>query len=54
MLSVANLLYIWLFSQCYEEMKVAGIQVSKQVYMVLIDAYAKCGQFEKAKQVTSM
>jgi hypothetical protein len=21
---------IWLFSQCYEEMKVAGIQVSKQ------------------------
>ncbi|KAJ6770551.1 hypothetical protein OIU79_021241 [Salix purpurea] len=37
-------------TKCYEEMKVAGIQVSKQVYMVLIDAYAKCGQFEKTKQ----
>ncbi|KAJ6332820.1 hypothetical protein OIU77_008802 [Salix suchowensis] len=41
-------------TKCYEEKKVAGIQVSKQVYMELIDAYAKCGQFEKAKQVTSM
>ncbi|KAJ6293213.1 hypothetical protein OIU78_025239 [Salix suchowensis] len=37
-------------TKCYEEKKVAGIQVSKQVYMDLIDAYAKCGQFEKAKQ----
>jgi hypothetical protein len=43
---------IWLFSQCYEEMKVAGIQVSKQIFMALINAYATCGQFEKAKQVS--
>ncbi|XP_024200345.1 pentatricopeptide repeat-containing protein At4g21880, mitochondrial [Rosa chinensis] len=35
----------------YEEMKRSGIQVTKQVFMALVNAYAACGQFEKAKQV---
>ncbi|CAN8246249.1 unnamed protein product [Cochlearia groenlandica] len=35
----------------YEEMKQTGVQATKRVYMSLIDAYASCGQFEKAKQV---
>ncbi|KAG5255136.1 pentatricopeptide repeat-containing protein [Salix suchowensis] len=52
--------YSYLISNCnneeeiikyYEEMKVAGIQISKQIFMALINAYATCGQFEKAKQV---
>ncbi|EOY12570.1 Tetratricopeptide repeat-like superfamily protein, putative isoform 2 [Theobroma cacao] len=38
-------------SKYYEEMKSAGIQVTKHVFMALINAYATCGQFEKAKQV---
>ncbi|ESQ38119.1 hypothetical protein EUTSA_v10028431mg [Eutrema salsugineum] len=38
-------------TQYYEEMKQAGIQVTKRIYMSLIDAYAASGQFEKAKQV---
>ncbi|XP_021636732.2 pentatricopeptide repeat-containing protein At4g04790, mitochondrial [Hevea brasiliensis] len=37
----------------HEELKIAGISVSKQIYMALINAYATCGQFEKAKQVLS-
>uniref|UniRef100_A0A6N2MJA4 Pentacotripeptide-repeat region of PRORP domain-containing protein n=1 Tax=Salix viminalis TaxID=40686 RepID=A0A6N2MJA4_SALVM len=48
-LNILNTLRI--ASQYYEEMKVAGIQVSKQIFMALINAYATCGQFEKAKQV---
>ncbi|PRQ31625.1 hypothetical protein RchiOBHm_Chr5g0037551 [Rosa chinensis] len=36
----------------YEEMKRSGIQVTKQVFMALVNAYAACGQFEKAKQVS--
>ena len=32
-------------------MKRSGIQVTKHVYMALINAYAACGQCEKAKQV---
>ncbi|KAG8658130.1 pentatricopeptide repeat-containing protein At4g04790, mitochondrial isoform X3 [Manihot esculenta] len=35
----------------YEELKVAGISVSKQIFMALINSYATCGQFEKAKLV---
>ncbi|KAL5736070.1 hypothetical protein ACOSQ2_030858 [Xanthoceras sorbifolium] len=35
----------------YEELKCAGVQVTKYVYMALINAYANCGEFEKAKQV---
>ncbi|XP_031269050.1 pentatricopeptide repeat-containing protein At4g04790, mitochondrial-like [Pistacia vera] len=35
----------------YEEMTCSGIQVTKQVFMALITAYASCGEFEKAKQV---
>ncbi|ONI13099.1 hypothetical protein PRUPE_4G202300 [Prunus persica] len=34
----------------YEEMKRSGIQVTKQIFMALVNAYATCGQFEKAKQ----
>ncbi|KAM7266762.1 hypothetical protein ACFE04_008928 [Oxalis oulophora] len=36
----------------YEELKSnIGVQITKHVYMALINAYASCGQFEKAKQV---
>uniref|UniRef100_A0A2C9W6R3 PROP1-like PPR domain-containing protein n=1 Tax=Manihot esculenta TaxID=3983 RepID=A0A2C9W6R3_MANES len=35
----------------YEELKVAGISVTKQIFMALINSYATCGQFEKAKLV---
>ncbi|CBI20513.3 unnamed protein product, partial [Vitis vinifera] len=35
----------------YEKLKCAGVQVTKHVFMALINAYASCGQFEKAKQV---
>ncbi|KAK1581507.1 hypothetical protein Q3G72_006621 [Acer saccharum] len=35
----------------YEELKCAGVQVTKHVLMALINAYAACGEFEKAKQV---
>ncbi|KAK9151904.1 hypothetical protein Syun_010213 [Stephania yunnanensis] len=35
----------------YEEMRNARVRATKQVYMSLINAYANCGQFEKAKQV---
>ncbi|EFH46118.1 pentatricopeptide repeat-containing protein [Arabidopsis lyrata subsp. lyrata] len=35
----------------YKEMKKAGVEVNKHVYMSLIKAYASCGQSEKAKQV---
>ncbi|KAL5540016.1 hypothetical protein UlMin_043971 [Ulmus minor] len=35
----------------YEEMKRSGVPVTKNVYMALINAYASCGQFEKAKHV---
>ncbi|XP_021834329.1 pentatricopeptide repeat-containing protein At4g04790, mitochondrial-like isoform X3 [Prunus avium] len=35
----------------YEELKHSGIQVTKQIFMALVNAYATCGQFEKAKQV---
>ncbi|EEF39536.1 pentatricopeptide repeat-containing protein At4g04790, mitochondrial isoform X2 [Ricinus communis] len=38
-------------SKYYEELKFVGIHVSKQIFMALINAYATCGQFEKAKQV---
>lgn len=37
----------------YEELQRLGIQASKQIFMALINAYATCGQFEKAKQVVS-
>lgn len=37
----------------YEELKRFGVQVTKQIFMSLINAYANCGQFEKAKQVLS-
>ncbi|KAJ0103033.1 hypothetical protein Patl1_04342 [Pistacia atlantica] len=35
----------------YEEMTCSGVQVTRQVFMALINAYASCGEFEKAKQV---
>ncbi|GKV51097.1 hypothetical protein SLEP1_g57772, partial [Rubroshorea leprosula] len=35
----------------YEELKCSGITVTKHIFMSLINAYAACGQFEKAKQV---
>nr|GMC76484.1 pentatricopeptide repeat-containing protein At4g04790, mitochondrial-like [Ipomoea batatas] len=35
----------------YNEMNNSGVEVTKHVYMSLINAYAACGQFEKAKQV---
>ncbi|KAH1097450.1 hypothetical protein J1N35_014371 [Gossypium stocksii] len=34
-----------------EEMKAAGIQVTKHIFMALINAYTACGQIEKAKQL---
>ncbi|KAH1121841.1 hypothetical protein J1N35_005001 [Gossypium stocksii] len=34
-----------------EEMKAAGIQVTKHIFMAPINAYTACGQIEKAKQV---
>ncbi|GKV45787.1 hypothetical protein SLEP1_g52831 [Rubroshorea leprosula] len=34
-----------------EELKCSGITVTKHIFMSLINAYAACGQFEKAKQV---
>ncbi|XP_065626624.1 pentatricopeptide repeat-containing protein At4g04790, mitochondrial-like [Quercus suber] len=37
----------------YEELKHFGVQVTRQIFMALINAYANCGQFEKAKQVVS-
>ncbi|KAK3001078.1 hypothetical protein RJ639_022249 [Escallonia herrerae] len=39
--------------KCYEELKHSGVQVTKHVFMALINAYAACGKFEKAKQVVS-
>ncbi|XP_057950373.1 pentatricopeptide repeat-containing protein At4g04790, mitochondrial-like isoform X2 [Malania oleifera] len=35
----------------FDELKNAGVQVTKHIFMSLINAYAACGQFEKAKQV---
>ncbi|XP_061341805.1 pentatricopeptide repeat-containing protein At4g21880, mitochondrial-like [Gastrolobium bilobum] len=35
----------------YEELKQSGIKATKQIFMALINAYAACGQLEKAKQV---
>ncbi|XP_062077813.1 pentatricopeptide repeat-containing protein At4g04790, mitochondrial-like isoform X2 [Humulus lupulus] len=36
-----------------EQLKHSGIQVTRDIYMALINAYATCGQFEKAKQIAS-
>ncbi|KAH1103894.1 hypothetical protein AAZX31_13G270100 [Glycine max] len=35
----------------YEELKQSGIVATKQIFMALINAYAACGQLEKAKKV---
>ncbi|CAL5392983.1 unnamed protein product [Camellia sinensis] len=35
----------------YEELKHSGVQITKHIFMALINAYAACGQFEKAKQI---
>lgn len=35
----------------YEELKSSGTQATKHIFLALINAYAACGQFEKAKQV---
>ncbi|GMH05708.1 hypothetical protein Nepgr_007548 [Nepenthes gracilis] len=35
----------------YEEMMSTGVQVTKHVFMALVNAYATCGEFDKAKQV---
>ncbi|XP_058219972.1 pentatricopeptide repeat-containing protein At4g21880, mitochondrial-like isoform X2 [Rhododendron vialii] len=35
----------------YEELKCSGVQITKHIFMALINAYAACGQFEKAKKV---
>ncbi|KAG2682152.1 hypothetical protein I3843_11G179100 [Carya illinoinensis] len=54
--------YSYLISHCdceediikyYEELKCFGVVITKQIFMSLINAYATCGQFEKAKQVLS-
>ena len=37
--------------QYYEKMKQYGISDTKQVFKALVNAYAACGQFEKANQV---
>lgn len=50
-----NIICVFLFiqiSKYYEEMKQAGLEANKHVYMSLIKAYASCGEFEKAKQVS--
>ncbi|KAK1304036.1 Pentatricopeptide repeat-containing protein [Acorus calamus] len=38
-------------AKCCDQMHQSGIQVTKQVYMALISAYANCGKFDKAKQI---
>lgn len=52
--------YSYLISNCgsekdvvkyCDEMQQAGVYTTKYVYMALINAYANCGKFEKAKQV---
>ncbi|KAE9599793.1 hypothetical protein Lal_00045672 [Lupinus albus] len=35
----------------YEELKQSGVEATKQIFIALINAYAACGQLEKAKQV---
>ncbi|KAF4395902.1 hypothetical protein G4B88_028072 [Cannabis sativa] len=40
-------------SKYCEQLKHSGVQVTRDVYMALINAYATCGQFEKAKQIAS-
>lgn len=35
----------------YEQLKSAGGQITKYVFMALINAYTTCGEFEKARQV---
>ncbi|KAK7401902.1 hypothetical protein VNO78_13754 [Psophocarpus tetragonolobus] len=35
----------------YEELKQSGIVATKQIFVALINAYAACGQLEKAKKV---
>ncbi|XP_038897829.1 pentatricopeptide repeat-containing protein At4g04790, mitochondrial-like isoform X2 [Benincasa hispida] len=37
----------------YEELKSSGVQVTKHIFMALVNAYAAHGQVEKAKQVIS-
>ncbi|KAK8312989.1 hypothetical protein V6Z12_D01G078900 [Gossypium hirsutum] len=46
--------YSYLIANCNCEediTKAAGIQVTKHIFMALINAYTACGQIEKAKQV---
>ncbi|GAB2284649.1 hypothetical protein Dimus_019101 [Dionaea muscipula] len=35
----------------FDEMKSSGVPLTKRVFMAMINAYATCGEFEKAKQV---
>ncbi|XP_074301784.1 pentatricopeptide repeat-containing protein At4g04790, mitochondrial-like isoform X2 [Silene latifolia] len=35
----------------YEELKLAGVQATKHVFMALVNKYVSSGQFEKAKEV---
>ncbi|KAH9610959.1 hypothetical protein KSS87_002499 [Heliosperma pusillum] len=35
----------------YEELKLAGVQATKHVFMALVNGYVSSGQFEKAKEV---
>ncbi|WCJ37205.1 Pentatricopeptide repeat (PPR) superfamily protein [Euphorbia peplus] len=37
--------------KCYEELRSDGLPVTKNIFMACINAYAKCGLFEEAKQV---
>lgn len=37
--------------QFYEQSISAGVPPTKKVFTALINAYAACGQFEKAKEV---
>ncbi|XP_050218346.1 pentatricopeptide repeat-containing protein At4g04790, mitochondrial-like isoform X2 [Mercurialis annua] len=40
-------------SKYFKELESSRIPKVKQIYMALVNAYANCGQFEKAKQVLS-
>lgn len=43
--------FFFFFLQYRDEMRLAGVEKTKHVYMAFINAYAKFGNFELAKQV---
>lgn len=40
--------------QYHDELKQSGVYVTKPVLFALINSYANCGMFDKAKQVGSV